>query len=205
MSSAFVVLFSALITSVLGPITVYLLQLYSTKKLKNQAKDPIKKSLPINLLIENKIEDIRNKHKADRVWIDQFHNGGVFYPTGQSIQKFSMFYEAVSIEIPSIKMMFQNIPVSLFSKSINELAEEGIIAIDDFTKNNGVNNSLRYFSKETKCKSVYLFAIKSIDGRFLGILGIDYVKRKTKLSEEEINEISVEVSSIGGVLIKVND
>jgi hypothetical protein len=205
MSSAFVALFTALITSVLGPISVYLLQLYSTKKLKNQAKDPIKKSLPINLLIENKIEDIRNKHKADRVWIDQFHNGGVFYPTGQSIQKFSMFYEAVSIEIPSIKMMFQNIPVSLFSKSINELAEEGIIAIDDFTKNNGVNNSLRYFSKETKCKSVYLFAIKSIDGRFLGILGIDYVKRKTKLSEEEINEISVEVSSIGGVLIKVND
>lgn len=205
MAPALVALITALITSVLGPVSVYLVQLYSLKKLKNQSKDPIKKSLSTSLLIENKIEDIRNKHKADRVWIDQFHNGGVFYPTGQSIQKFSMFYEAISLDTPSIKMMFQNIPVSLFSRSINELAEKEIIAISDFTKNNGVNNSLRYFSKETKCKSVYLFAIKSIDGRFLGILGLDYVKRKTKLSEEEINEISVEVSSIGGALIKIND
>jgi hypothetical protein len=204
MSSALVALITALITSVLGPVSVYLVQLYSTK-IKRQSRDPIKKSLSTNLLIENKIEDIKDRHKADRVWIDQFHNGGVFYPTGQSIQKFSMFYESVALDIPSIKMMFQNIPVSLFSKSINELAEKEIIAINDFTKDNGVNNSLRYFSKETKCKSVYLFAIKGIDGRFLGILGLDYVKHKTKLSEEEINEIAIEVSSIGGALIKIND
>jgi len=205
MSSTSIALLTALITSIVGPVSVHLLQLYSLRRLKRQSKDPIKKSLSTNVLIENKIGEIREKHKADRVWIDQFHNGGTFYPTGQSIQKFSMFYEAVNLNIPSIKMIFQNVPVSLFSKSINELAEKEIISIPDFTDDEGVDNSLRYFSKETKCKSVYLFAIKSIDDRFVGIMGLDYVKKKTKLTEEELNEIAVEASSIGGVLIKSND
>lgn len=205
MSSTTIALLTALITSIVGPVSVHLLQLYSLRRLKRQSKDPIKKSLSTNMLVENKIEEIRDKHKADRVWIDQFHNGGNFYPTGQSIQKFSMFYETVNLNIPSIKMMFQNIPVSLFSKSISELAEKEVISISDFTDDNGVNSSLRYFSKETKCKSVYLFAIKSIDDRFVGIMGLDYVKKKTKLTEEELNEIAIEASSIGGVLIKQND
>lgn len=205
MSSTAIALLSAALTSVIGPVVVHLFQLYSLRKLKRQAKDPIKKTLSTNMLVENKIEELRDKYKADRVWIDQFHNGGNFYPTGQSIQKFSMFYEVVSLNTPSIKMIFQNIPVSLFSKSISELAEKEIITISDFSEDNSINNSLRYFSKETKCKSVYLFAIKSIDDRFVGIMGLDYVKKKTKLTQEEINEIIIEVSSIGGVLIKQND
>jgi hypothetical protein len=205
MSSTSIAILTAILTSIIGPTVVYLIQFYSLRKLKRQSKDSIRKTLTYNIQIENKIEEIRDLHKADRVWIDQFHNGGNFYPTGQSIQKFSMFYEVVGLNIPSIKMLFQNIPVSLFSKSINELAEKEVITIPDFSDDNSINNSLRYFSKETKCKSVYLFALKSIDDRFVGIMGLDFVKKKTKLTEEEINQIAIEASSIGGVLIRTND
>jgi hypothetical protein len=205
MSSTSIAILTAILTSIIGPTVVYLIQFYSLKQLKRQSKDSIRKTLTYNIQVENKIEEIRDLYKADRVWIDQFHNGGNFYPTGQSIQKFSMFYEVVGLNIPSIKMLFQNIPVSLFSKSINELAEKEVITIPDFLDDNSINNSLRYFSKETKCKSVYLFAIKSIDDRFIGIMGLDFVKKKTKLTEEEINQIAIEASSIGGVLIRTND
>jgi hypothetical protein len=48
---------------------------------------------------------------------------------------------------------------------------------------------------------LYLFAIKTIDGKFIGTLGMDYTKRKTKLDIEAINHIMVHASSLGGVLM----
>jgi hypothetical protein len=40
------------------------------------------------------------------------------------------------------------------------------------------------------------------EGKFVGILGVDYVKHKTNLSIEEINELLVEATTIGGALNK---
>ncbi len=62
--------------------------------------------------------------KCDRVWVAQFHNGGNFYPTGKSIQKFSICYELVTIETSRIQQTFQNIQVSLFLKILNKLHKD---------------------------------------------------------------------------------
>ena len=43
-----------------------------------------------------------------------------------------MFYELVSQDTTSVQSQFQNIPVSLFSKSINHLLEEDTIIVPDF-------------------------------------------------------------------------
>ncbi len=115
-----VALISSLLTAVIGPIAVHIVKEQLEKKSK---KDILKESLQKNTLVNNKVEVIKEHTKADRVWVMQFHNGGTFYPTGKSIQKFSMFYETVSQDTTSIQSSFQNIPVSLFSKSINHLLE----------------------------------------------------------------------------------
>ena len=47
----------------------------------------------------------------------------------------------------------------------------------------------------------YLFAIKSIEGKFIGVLGLDYTKKKVKLDHDTTNGVMVDVSSIGGVLM----
>ena len=60
---------------------------------------------------------------------------------------------------------------------------------------------LKYGAEENGCKSGYLFAIKTIDGRFIGTLGLDYTKRKTNLDMESINHLQVHASSLGGVLM----
>jgi hypothetical protein len=52
---------------------------------------------------------------------------------------------------------------------------------------------------DTGCKSGYLFAIKTIDNKFIGTLGLDFSKRKTKLDMESINYLQVHATSIGGV------
>ena len=186
----------ALITAILGPIAVHYVQLLMKKK---EQKDLIKDSLKTSVLIENKIDDIKEEYDADRVWVSQFHNGGNFYPTGKSIQKFSMFYESVSIDTLSIKFNFQNIPVSLFSRSIHHLSENNKISIPDVSTQEDYHG-LKFIAEENKCKSTYQFAIKTISGKFIGIVGLEYTKEKRILTEEEINNLVIQATTIGGVL-----
>ena len=115
--------------------------------------------------------------------------------------KFSIIYETVSQNTNSIQLNFQNIPVNLFSKSINQLLENDVIEISDFKDENIATYGLKYIAEDTNCKSGYLFAIKTIDNKFIGTLGLDYSKRKTKLDMESINHLQVHATAIGGVLM----
>jgi hypothetical protein len=192
-----VALVSSLFTAVIGPIAVNIVK----NKIENKnKKDLLSESLKENTIISEKLEKIREEYSADRAWIVQFHNGGNFYPSGKSIQKFSMCYESVDRGINSIQSSFQNIPISLFSKSINYLLENDILAVSDFKDKRIETYGLEYTANEYGCKSIYMVSIKTIDGKFIGTLGIEYTKRKHIQSVDEINELLVEATTIGGVL-----
>ena len=189
----------AFISGVIGPIGVlYLKHLLDKKKVK---PDMVKETLRVSELVTTKIEHIKEEFKADRVWITQFHNGGNFYPTGKSMAKFSIMYETVNPGISSVQSNFHNIPVNLFSKSINELLSNESIEISDYKDETIATFGLKYIAEDTGCKSGYLFAIKTIDDKFIGCLGLDYTKRKTKLDEEAIKHLQVYATSLGGVLM----
>jgi hypothetical protein len=189
----------AFTTGVLGPISVILVKNYLEKRKKKP--DMVRETLKVSELINQKIEHIKEEFNVDRVWVTQFHNGGNFYPTGKSMAKFSIMYEAVHPGVSSVQNNFHNIPVNLFSKSINELLQNDSIEIPDFKDESIATYGLKYIAEESGCKSGYLFAIKTIDGKFIGTLGLDYTKRKTKLDMESINHLMVHASSIGGVLM----
>ena len=161
----------------------------------------VKETLRVSELVTNKIENIKEEFNADRVWITQFHNGGNFYPTGKSMAKFSIMYETVHTGVQSVQSNFHNIPVNLFSKSINQLLSNDVIEIPDYKDETIATYGLKYIAEDTGCKSGYLFAIKTIDDRFIGTLGVEYTKRKTKLSIESINHLLVHATSLGGVLM----
>ena len=189
----------AFISGVIGPIGVlYLKHLLDKRKVK---PDMVKDTLRVSELVTTKIEHIKDEFKADRVWITQFHNGGNFYPTGKSMAKFSIMYETVNPGISSVQSNFHNIPVNLFSKSINELLSNESIEISDYKDETIATFGLKYIAEDTGCKSGYFFAIKTIDDKFIGCLGLDYTKRKTKLDEEAIKHLQVYATSLGGVLM----
>ena len=189
----------AFISGVIGPIGVlYLKHLLDKRKVK---PDMVRETLRVSELVTTKIEHIKEEFKADRVWITQFHNGGNFYPTGKSMAKFSIMYETVNPGISSVQSNFHNIPVNLFSKSINELLSNDVIEISDYKDETIATFGLKYIAEDTGCKSGYLFAIKTIDDRFIGTLGLDYIKRKKKLDIESINHLQVHATSLGGVLM----
>lgn len=189
----------AFITGVLGPIIL----LYVKNKLEKNKKKPdmVKETLKVSEMVTSKIEHIREEFGADRVWITQFHNGGHFYPTGKSITKFSIMYESVSTGVSSVQQNYQNIPVHLFSKSLNELVSTEVIEIPDFKDEKIATYGLKYIAEESGCKSGYLFSIKTIDDKFIGVLGIDYTKEVVKLDDDVINNIMIHASSLGGVLM----
>jgi hypothetical protein len=188
----------AFITGVIGPILV----LYIKNKLEKKEKpDMVRETLRVSELVTNKIEHIKEEFNADRVWITQFHNGGNFYPTGKSMAKFSIMYETVHPGVQSVQTNFHNIPVNLFSKSINQLLSNDVIEVADFKDETIATYGLKYIAEDTNCKSSYLFAIKTIDDKFIGTLGLDYTKKKTKLNDESINHLQVHATALGGVLM----
>jgi hypothetical protein len=189
----------AFITGVLGPI---LLLFIKNKLEKKQEKpDMVLETLKVSELVMTKLDHIKDEFKADRVWVAQFHNGGNFYPTGKSMAKFSIIYESVAPSVSSIQGNFHNIPVNLFSRSINQLLEHDTIEISDFKDDTIATFGLKYIAEDTGCKSGYLFSIKCIEGRFIGMLGVDYTKKKTKLNDESITSLLVQSTSVGGVLM----
>ena len=189
---------AAFISGVLGPILLLLIKYYYEKsKIK---PDMVTETLEVSERVMHKLDQIKEDFNADRVWVTQFHNGGHFYPTGKSIAKFSVVYETVNIGVGSIQSNFQNIPVSLFSKSTNELLDNDIISIADYKDPTIETYGLKYVAEESNCKSGYIFSIKTIEDKFIGCLGIDYTKRKTKLDLESITQLSIDAAIIGGVL-----
>ena len=190
---------AAFLTGVAGPLILMFVKNYLDSKKK--PADMVKEAIEVSALVSAKIDHIKEEFGADRVWVSQFHNGGHFYPTGKSIAKFSLLYETVKTGTTSVQANFQNIPVALFSKSVNELLENDIISIVDFKDETIATFGLKYIADDNGCKSGYLFAIKTIDGKFIGTLGLDFTKRKTKLDIESVNHLLNYATSIGGVLM----
>jgi hypothetical protein len=192
------VIIASVIAGILGPmLTLFIKNYFDNKQNK---PDIVAEALETSTKVMVKLDTIKEEFKADRIWITQFHNGGNFYPTGKSMAKFSVIYETVNIGVGSIQNMFQNIQVNLFSKSINELLKNDSIQIADYKDETIATFGLKYIADDTGCKSGYLFTIKTIDNKFIGVLGLDYTKKKVKLTEENINELLNYATAIGGVL-----
>ena len=166
----------AVIGGIIGPVIVLSIKWWFDHKLGKKKSDMVTEALIVGDLITNKLDAVKEEYAADRVWISQFHNGGHFYPTGKSIAKFSIFYETVSANAPSLQLNLKNIPVALFSRSFNQLLSHNIIHIEDFKDETVATYGLKYFAEEYKTKSQYLYAIKSFEGKFIAILGIDYTR-----------------------------
>jgi hypothetical protein len=78
-------------------------------------------------------------------------------------------------------LIFKTYLLIYFQKLLIELLENDIVSITDFKDEKFLLYGLRNAAEASGCKSGYLFSIKSIEGKFIGTLGIDYTKRKTKL------------------------
>ena len=184
----------AFITAVLGPLAME----WAKAKFKSKPKkSPIQEALEMNELVDHQLDLILETIGCDRTWIIQFHNGGHFYPTGKSIQKFSMFYEKITPNSSSIQHTFQNIPVSLFPKMLGKIYKDGELAIPNY--NEGETYDLETIAKDLDSKSFYAVGLYSLDDHLIGVMGIAYNKEH-KLTKDEWIFVRQKVGVIGTLL-----
>jgi hypothetical protein len=194
-------LLGAFLTGVVGPI-MYLLISRHLQKEKLKKKDVVKDTIQNTMVIEAELEDIREEFNSDRAWISQFHNGGNFYPTGKSIQKFSIFYEVAKKGVSSVSHVFNNIPCSLYPKAFDHMlnGDQKGIFIPDYNDPKIATYGLKGAAESVGTKSSYVLPLFTLDEKFVGSLGIDYVGRKKKITKAEWEHLQIKAGRIAGYL-----
>jgi hypothetical protein len=76
-----------------------------------------------------------------------------------------------------------------------------MIRIADFKDETLATYGLKYFAEENGTKSQYLFSIRSLDGKFIGFMSVDYTKKKTRLTDQDIIDLEIVAGTLGGVLM----
>ena len=185
----------ALITAVVGPIIVNWVKLKMEKK---SISTPMSDALETSTLVDTQLETIMNELECDRVWIAQFHNGGYFYPTGRSIQKFSIFYEKCTPETLNIQQIFQNIPVSLFPRVLSKVYKDNELSVSNIQETEDTYG-LEYFTNQCSTKSICIIGLHSLDDHLIGIMGISF-KDAHHLEKDEWIFIRQKVGVVGTLL-----
>ena len=186
----------ALITSLIGPSTLEWIKFRFRKNPKNNS---VKEAININELIDHQLGMIMDETEYDRIWLLQFHNGGNFYPTGKSIQKFSIFYERITPNVSPIQHIFQNIPVSLFPKTFSTLYNHGKININNINTYKNEDCDLLLSCTDDNTKVFNMVPLYSLENNFIGAIAMS-CNKEIKLTEENWNFINNKVSVIGALL-----
>lgn len=192
-------LFGAFLTGVVGPVAYFLVNRYFQKH-KESKRDKIKENINITSIITDELEQMRTEFDSDRVWISQFHNGGNFYPTGKSIQKFSIFYEVSKAGISTVSHTFNNIPCSLYNKAFQKMMMGDGIFIADYDDRSTPCYGLREAAVSVGTKSSYIIPLFTLDDKYIGCIGLDYVLQPTEISKDQWEHLQIYASRIAGFL-----
>ncbi len=187
----------AVITTLIGPVILE----YVKTKLSRQSKvDPIKKELEYSCIIAEELEEIRALLKADRCWVSMFHNGGHYLHSNKSMQKFSIMFESSAPGVAGVGMLFNNIPVSLFSKSVEEIVTKKHIYIQDYSDPTVATFGLKAAAEASGTSYSYSVALLDIiTDQCIGTLGVDYLK-KTRLHAADLIVLNEKSQRVAGFL-----
>lgn len=190
---------AAFLTGVVGPIAYFFVASRLAKQ-RDDKCDKVKENIQDSSLITDELEEMREEFKGDRVWITQFHNGGNFLPSGKSIQKFSVFYEVTKVGVSSVSHIFNNIPCSLYPKTFEHMMGGQGIFIPNFTDPKVATYGLKEAAKSVGTKSSFLVPLFTLDEKYMGNVGIDFVTKKKKLTKDEWEHFQIKAGRLAGYL-----
>jgi hypothetical protein len=201
----FIPLMIAFLTGILGPVLLVYVKhkLFRKDKEFEKRKKDFRQSLEIQELINDSLNKLLQKYNLDRLWIAQFHNGGNFYPGNKSMKKMSMTFESTAPGIAADIMKMQNLPVSFLSPVLQKLTDSDItgITVDVYTEE---DYALRSFWETRGVNTVYLFPIKCLESDFVGIFGVDFVKRDGFLTDEVYDQLRAEALTLSGYVAAIS-
>lgn len=177
---------SALFTALAG----LLVALDKAKKsIEETIPQKIKKQCDIDYLIINKMEEVKEFLRADRVQVYDFHNGGHF-ANGRSALKVSCTYEVCRAGIKSYQMYLQSIPLNCIPQFIKKLLIDSRMQINDLEDIKEIMPATYSLKKSQNIKSYFDIILNNEFNEPIGFLAIQYEnENKVNFSEKELNEI----------------
>mgnify|MGYP001166241839 CR=1 FL=1 len=144
------------------------------------------------------LEYMQAETEADRVYILEFHNGEHYF-SGRSQQKFSCTYEVVNEGISREVQGLQNIRVSSMHYLIKDLVEGKTFLckdVDEFCE----DLSFKSFMEMRGIKSMFARPIKTLNGKIIGVLVMDFVKDYRTWGDNAEEFLSKQTKIISGYL-----
>jgi hypothetical protein len=201
----FIPLMIAFLTGILGPVLLVLIKhkLFHKDKHLERRKTEFKHALEIQDKVNTSLNQLQQKYNLDRLWIAQFHNGGNFWPGNKSMKKMSITFESTAPGIAADIMKMQNLPVSFLSPVLQRLTDADAtgVNIDVYTEE---DYALRSFWETRGVQTVYLFPIKCLESDFIGIFGVDFVKRDGFVSDEVYDQLRAEALLLSGYISAIS-
>ena len=201
----FIPLMIAFLTGILGPILLVYVKhkLFSKNNDLEKRKKEFHDALEVQELINNSLNQLQARYNLDRVWIAQFHNGGNFWPGNKSMKKMSVTFESTAPGIAADIMKMQNLPVSFLSTILQKLTDVDTtgITIDTDTEE---DHALRSFWEARGVHTVYLFPIKCLESDFIGIFGIDFIKRDGFITDDVYDHLRAESLILSGYVASIS-
>ena len=145
------------------------------------------------------LEYMRQETEADRVYILEFHNGEHYF-SGRSQQKFSCTYEVVNEGISREVQELQNIRVSSMHYLIKDVVDGKTFVCKDVCDCSD-DLSFKSFMETRGIKSMFARPIKTLNGKIIGVLVMDFVKEHRKWGDVADEFIKKQAKIISGYLI----
>jgi hypothetical protein len=161
---------------------------------KVKKPDEVKKDINGNVLIQQMLNELMLKYKADRVYIFQFSNNVIYYD-GSHRNHTSMSFEVCANGVSYESINLQKLPVSLYPIFLQEVMLDKCIYKD---VNCMQETSTRISLTKQGIKSL-IVAPYFKDGYFVAYIGLDYVKEYNDL-DFDYNQFKRETNEIGKIL-----
>lgn len=157
-------------------------------------EDEVKKDINNNVLVQQMLNDLMLRYKADRAYVFQFHNSIMYYD-GNHRNHQSMSFEVCANGISSEAASLQNLPVSLFPVFLQQILLDRLQyqCVDNIKE-----TSTKIALKKQGIKSLYI-APYFLDGNFVAYIGLDFVKEEYK-GEFDYHEFKSLTNEIGAIL-----
>lgn len=178
-------------TAVLG---VWIKIKYDEKKHKQLNYDPALHSNVVTAL-----RFIMDETNADRAFVLEFHNGDHYF-SGRGQQKLSCTYEVVNDGISVECQNLQNIRVSNFHGLMDSISKQQTFSCPDtelYTK----DITFKSLLQSKGVKSMFARPIKTLNGKIIGMICLEYVKEQRKWSDDSEEFIRKQSRVISGYLI----
>ncbi len=195
---------TAITSIVVALITAGFFKNFFDRKKENNSKKRLVKQIEKDELIHFTLREMRRKYHTDRIFIIQFHNGGVFY-TSSPMQKASVTYERASDGLERISDTLQNVFVSHYTWFIKQTMAGELFYVDCEDVEDVATKALmrKYGVQATAAVPIY-----DINDHLISIMVLDWVFSEIpadfiedgKFTNEFKDELTADSESVGNLI-----